>query len=229
MERSKKDVDGYEELSRKVSLGLVGAELVFSLWMVARVRYTEIDYAAYMQEVDGVFREKRLDYAELSGSTGPLVYPAGFVYAYGLLRWLLTPTGNEVWKAQIFFACVYAFNQGVAMTVTRKTRCVPILFFPVFCLSKRIHSIFALRMFNDGLCATMCHVAVLMFSERRARAGFLWLSLATSVKMNALLYLPPALVILVGYHAETMWEVCVFHSNSPMVFHIGRQGCRCML
>lgn len=42
---------------------------------------TEIDWQAYMQEVEGVLNGT-LDYSLLKGDTGPLVYPAGKIYTY---------------------------------------------------------------------------------------------------------------------------------------------------
>ena len=46
---------------------------------------TEIDWVAYMQEVEGVVNGT-YDYTKLQGDTGPLVYPAGryllFLYLY---------------------------------------------------------------------------------------------------------------------------------------------------
>lgn len=39
-----------------------------------------------------------LDYAKLKGDTGPLVYPAGFVY---LFAWLRRLTGGNVAAAQV--------------------------------------------------------------------------------------------------------------------------------
>ncbi|CAM9902486.1 unnamed protein product, partial [Hapterophycus canaliculatus] len=44
---------------------------------------TEIDWVAYMQEVEGFLSGER-NYLNLRGDTGPLVYPAGFVYAYSV-------------------------------------------------------------------------------------------------------------------------------------------------
>jgi len=43
---------------------------------------TEIDWKAYMQEVAGVIEEGQFDYQHLRGDTGPLVYPAGFVWLF---------------------------------------------------------------------------------------------------------------------------------------------------
>ena len=71
---------------------LLGFEVVLSYAIIRAVPYTEIDWVAYMQEVGGVLGGER-DYAQLRGDTGPLVYPAGFVYVYAALYWL---TGAQV-------------------------------------------------------------------------------------------------------------------------------------
>ena len=59
---------------------------------------TEIDWRAYMQEVEGFLGGER-DYYNLSGDTGPLVYPAGFVYVFSALR-SLTDNGMNIFKGQ---------------------------------------------------------------------------------------------------------------------------------
>lgn len=48
------------------------AEGGVNLWVIRRVPYTEIDWQAYMQEVEG-FANGTRDYARLRGDTGPLV------------------------------------------------------------------------------------------------------------------------------------------------------------
>ena len=53
---------------------------------------TEIDWKAYMQEVAGVLEFGEFDYLELKGDTGPLVYPAGFVYIYSMYE---QPSGSH--------------------------------------------------------------------------------------------------------------------------------------
>jgi alpha-1,3-mannosyltransferase len=45
---------------------------------------TEIDWVAYMQEVEGVVNGT-WDYTKLKGDTGPLVYPGGFVALYWIM------------------------------------------------------------------------------------------------------------------------------------------------
>ena len=52
--------------------------------------------------VDGVY-----DYTDLRGETGPLVYPAGFVWLYGALRSVAGGDGSDVRVAQWIFAGVY--------------------------------------------------------------------------------------------------------------------------
>lgn len=47
---------------------------------------TEIDWKAYMEEVEGV-EEGEYDYSKLKGQTGPLVYPGGFVWIFMFFKW----------------------------------------------------------------------------------------------------------------------------------------------
>ena len=51
-----------------------------------------------MQEVEG-FLGGELNYSKLRGDTGPLVYPAGFVYIFAALRWL-TDEGLNIVKGR---------------------------------------------------------------------------------------------------------------------------------
>lgn len=48
-------------------------------------------------KVEGFLGGER-DYTKLKGDTGPLVYPAGFLYVYSAIRFL---TGGEVFPAQV--------------------------------------------------------------------------------------------------------------------------------
>lgn len=75
-------------------LFLLVAEFVLNVLIIQKVKYTEIDWVAYMQEVEGYLGGER-DYMKLRGDTGPLVYPAGFVYVYSLLRYL-TEQGTNI-------------------------------------------------------------------------------------------------------------------------------------
>ncbi len=76
-----------------------------AFFCVGQLLDTEIDWKAYMQEVEGVVNGT-WDYYELKGDTGPLVYPAGFVYFFlGLYH--ITNAGTNVRRAQYIFAGFY--------------------------------------------------------------------------------------------------------------------------
>ena len=74
-----------------IPLLLLG-ELILCCLIIKFIRYTPIDWKAYMQEVAGVLEFGEFDYLELKGDTGPLVYPAGFVYIYSMYE---QPSGSH--------------------------------------------------------------------------------------------------------------------------------------
>jgi len=82
---------------------------------------TEIDWIAYMQEVGGFlsgetdymnlkgrlisFDERQscssfsgLSFGLMAGDTGPLVYPAGFVYIYSVFYWITSQVYHHVMR-----------------------------------------------------------------------------------------------------------------------------------
>ena len=75
----------------------------------------------------------------------------------------------------------------------------------VTCLSKRIHSIFVLRLFNDGPCMILCYISVLLFAKSYWRFGCVFFSLAVSIKMNVLLF-APGLLLLLLQSSPGIWE-----------------------
>jgi hypothetical protein len=52
--------------------GLFILEIFLNIFIIKKTHYTEIDWKAYMQEVEGVVNGT-FDYYELKGDTGPLV------------------------------------------------------------------------------------------------------------------------------------------------------------
>ena len=77
---------------------------------------------AYMEEVGG-FLGGELDYAQLKGQTGPLVYPAGFVYLYSALFYL-TDHGNDILRAQYIFLALYLATTAVVMLIYHEAKVV---------------------------------------------------------------------------------------------------------
>ena len=189
-----------------VSALLCAFELVFCVAIIAKVPYTEIDWRAYMDEVGGFLQGER-DYTKLKGDTGPLVYPAGFVYLYAILKKVIIgcaddapcDDAHDVRVAQYVFLVAYVAHLAVTLATYREARgVVPPYALITLALSKRVHSIFVLRMFNDGVASLFAHAAIFAAQRRRWPLAFFLLSLGVSVKMNVLLAVPPALVLLVG-------------------------------
>lgn len=78
----------------------------------------------------------------------------------------------------------------------------------LLCVSRRIHSIFVLRLFNDGIATLLTFAAVNFFVRRQWSLGCILYSLAVSVKMNALLLAPGLLVLLLR---NTRWTGTVLN------------------
>lgn len=87
--------------------------------VVEQVTYS-FDWDAYMEEVSGVFLGGVTDYSQLKGDTGPLVYPAGFVWLYTALYWL---TG---WDHTVCRCAHRGF--GACNTANANTPCIAGLF-----------------------------------------------------------------------------------------------------
>ncbi|EEY17363.1 dolichyl-P-Man:Man(5)GlcNAc(2)-PP-dolichyl mannosyltransferase [Verticillium alfalfae VaMs.102] len=73
---------------------------------------------------------------------------------------------------------------------------VPPYMFPILVLSKRLHSIFVLRCFNDGVATLFFWLAIFSMQRRNWAAGALLYSWGVGIKMSLLLSLPAVAVIL---------------------------------
>jgi alpha-1,3-mannosyltransferase len=243
-------------LSSRFDIGymavLLAAEIALGVLIIRKVAYTEIDWVAYMQEVEGYLGGER-DYLKLRGDTGalrgslhylfppailtrmccilvkykgPLVYPAGFLYLFSLLRrW--TEQGANIRTAQHIFLAMYVLTQG-AVLLLYQTRIRSIrnnegsvrmaeasrirhvwswrVAMAALCLSKRMHSIFLLRLFNDGPTMLLLYVSVILFARNQWFAGCVLYSLAVSVKMNVLLF-APGLLLLLLQSSPNVWTL----------------------
>ncbi|KAL0966473.1 hypothetical protein UPYG_G00295700 [Umbra pygmaea] len=117
-----------------------------------------------MDEVEGVINGT-YDYTKLKGDTGPLVYPAGFVYIFTAL-YFITNHGLNIRLAQYLFAVLYLLTLLLVFRIYHRTKKVPpYVFFFVCCASYRIHSIFVLRLFNDPVAMMMLFGAVNLFLD----------------------------------------------------------------
>ncbi|VFQ73910.1 unnamed protein product [Cuscuta campestris] len=149
------------------AVALVLVESIIVALIIAYVPYTKIDWDAYMSQVSGFLGGER-DYEKLRGDTGPLVYPAGFLYLYSAIQYV---TGGQVFPAQILFGFLYILNLGITLSIYLKTDVVPWWALLLLSLSKRVHSIFVLRLFNDCLATTILHGALLSLLYQKWHLG----------------------------------------------------------
>ena len=101
-------------------------------------------------------------------------------------RWI-TDDGSNIRRAQYIFLGIYLLTQATAFVIYIAAdrwstgaggasgaakdsqggfRLQPWVLV-LLCLSKRVHSIYMLRLFNDGVATLLCHVAILLLMRRR--------------------------------------------------------------
>lgn len=148
---------------------------------------TEIDYTTYMVHVR-MFLDGERRYGKITGPTGPLVYPALHVYIYTALYYL-TDEGTNILRAQVIFAGLYLVTLAVVFACYRRVGAPPWLLVPL-ALSKRMHSIFLLRLFNDCWATLALWTAIYLLQHRRWRSGASIWGLGLGVKMTILLAAP---------------------------------------
>ena len=68
--------------------------------------------------------------------------------------------------------------------------------FPLLVLSKRLHSIFLLRLFNDGFAVAALFGAIYAYQRRSWTIGSIVYSWGVGIKMSLLLALPAISIIL---------------------------------
>lgn len=96
---------------------------------------------------------------------------------------------------QIIFAALYVVTQGLAMRLYIKSGVMPPWSLVLLTMSKRLHSIYVLRLFNDCWAMAIALLATNMLLQRLWVLAILSFSLAVSVKMNVLLFAPGVLAV----------------------------------
>ncbi|PWN50280.1 ALG3-domain-containing protein [Violaceomyces palustris] len=192
--------DGYPFIG---SLVLI-FELFFNSAIVKYVKYTEIDFKTYLGQaqifLDG---QRNYDLLEPEGGTGPCVYPAGHLYFFSAVHWL-TSGGKDILSGQILFGIIYLLTLVLVFDLYRQAKAPPYLLIPLS-MSKRLHSIYVLRLFNDPVAMLCLYASLCLVCRRRwVGASFLF-SLALSIKMNILLFLPAMGIMMfrdIGFRAS---------------------------
>lgn len=204
-----------------VSVVVVCLTSILSKVVLNIVPYTEIDFSSYIQQIKLV-KDGEFDYKKIEGDTGPIVYPAGFVHIYKIL-YDLTDEGSDITKGQVFFSYLLtATNLLVTLVYRNVTGMVPwAMGFLV--ISKRLTSIYVLRLFNDCFTSFFMVVTVLLlqvasslYKKRGAKISFgittvsaVFYSFAISTKMNALLYSPAFFIVSFFLCGENLGKLLV--------------------
>ncbi|KIW67801.1 hypothetical protein PV04_07028 [Phialophora macrospora] len=193
--------NGKHAMSWLIPVALFTADTALCTLIIWKVPYTEIDWASYMAQVAQIVSGER-DYTNITGATGPLVYPAAHVYTYiGLYH--LTDKGQDIHLAQILFAALYLLTLGVVMGCYWRIG-VPPYVFPMLVLSKRLHSIFVLRCFNDCFATFFLWLSIFLLQRGAWRCGILAYSWGLGIKMTLLPTLPAVAVLVFlarGFHS----------------------------
>jgi len=142
------------------------------------------------------------DYSKLDGPTGPCVYPAIHLYIHSALYYI-TDHGRDLRLAQIIYAGLYLSTLSLVLASYRRAGAPPWLLVPLI-LSKRLHSIFILRLFNDCWAAFFFWLAVYAATRKWFLMTITAWSVALGVKMTMLLPIPALGTILIqGASVET--------------------------
>ncbi|KAL9648031.1 hypothetical protein ABK040_012085 [Willaertia magna] len=150
-----------------------------------------------MQEVKG-FLNGDWNYKNLHGQTGPLVYPSLFVYIYSILYKL---TNEDILYGQYLFLIFYLILLFILLIIYSKYSNFKnenkiYLIILMLIISKRIHSIFILRMFNDCISMIFLYLSIFSICLNKFNFSLFFYSCALGIKMNILLFFPAIGILL---------------------------------
>jgi alpha-1,3-mannosyltransferase len=99
-------------------------------------------------------------------------YPAGHLYIHRVLS-ALTSSGTNLAAAQQIFAALYLLSLTLSCAIYYQAGGVPNWVLLLLPLSKRLHSIYVLRLFNDCWSVVAAQAAILAFARGRNTFGVL--------------------------------------------------------
>jgi alpha-1,3-mannosyltransferase len=186
-----------------VLLLLILGEIALCALIIFFVPYTEIDYTTYLAQARAYLSGER-HYTKITGPSGPCVYPALHLYVYScidyVMQWI---TGDGVRSkkddlsiAQVLFAGLYLVTLTVVIQCYRKIG-APGWLLMLLVGSKRLHSIFLLRMFNDCFAVLGLWASIYLLQRRQWQAAAMVWGLGLGVKMTLLLAAPGLAFVLV--------------------------------
>lgn len=201
--------------------------------IIKKVPYTEIDYSTYMQQITQI-ENGELNYALIGGDTGPIVYPGGYVFIYSWMKEITKgmenlELGQEIFRMLYLVSLILTFLVYIQSSYGRE-KVKPYQIY-LLALSKRLHSIYVLRLFNDCFATFFvlgCIFLLQISANFKSKSYFtkdkdvksemrLYSTLMTllaidcycfglSVKMNVLLYLPGLVIIVYFLNDENLFK-----------------------
>lgn len=99
-------------------------------------------------------------------------YPAGHIYVHRVLH-ALTNSGTNLAAAQQIFAVLYQLSLALTCAIYTQAGSIPNWALLLLPLSKRLHSIYVLRLFNDCWSVVAAQAAILAFSGGHDTLGVL--------------------------------------------------------
>ena len=91
-------------------------------------------------------------------------YPAGHVYIHRFLH-DISDSGKNVKAVQYVYSALYTISLALSCAIYRQAGGVPNWLILLLPLSKRLHSIYVLRLFNDCWSVVAVQVAILLFQR----------------------------------------------------------------
>lgn len=198
----------------ETTYSVVILQFMLSLLIIGNVSYTEIDYKTYIQQVQ-IFLSGERDYARIIGDSGPLVYPAGFLYIYSGIYYICK---DSILYGQLLFALVQTLSLWLVQRLYAGSS-RPTWILGLLLLSKRIQSIYTLRMFNDTIAMLLLYVSLFGLKKKYYIGSGILFSLSVSVKMNILLFGPGYGIVLLGLigFISTIKVLCIMFGVQILV------------
>ena len=104
------------------------------------------------------------------------------MYVYTLLH-QISRGGVELLPAQVVFAGIYLVSFYTVVQLYRLAGAPPVLI-PFLALSKRLHSIFVLRLFNDPITMLFVYLSMYLFCTRKYMSGCAIYSYVNNFKLT---------------------------------------------
>lgn len=107
-----------------------------------------------------------------ASASAPSSYPAGHLYVHRVL-YAITDHGNNLAAAQQVFGLLYIVSLALSCATYHQAGGVPNWILFLLPLSKRLHSIYVLRLFNDCWSVVAAQAAILAFASGSDTLGVL--------------------------------------------------------